>query len=217
MNEITIPGTNLAPKSIYCIGRNYIEHAKELNNPIPSSPLVFLKPQSALCFDSAEIIIPEQSSDVHHEVEIVVAISKKGKDIPENDAHNFIEGIGVGIDFTARDIQQRAKESGHPWSVAKGFDTFAPVSRFIRTSEFEDIGNINVNLSVNGLNRQSGNSSQMIFSINYLITYLSSIFTLYPGDLIFTGTPSGVSQVNPGDQLTATLGKNLATLSVSVK
>lgn len=217
MNEITIPGTNLTPRSIYCIGRNYIEHAKELNNPVPSSPLVFLKPQSALCFDSAEIIIPEQSSDVHHEVEIVVAISKKGKDIPEKDAHDFIEGIGVGIDFTARDIQQKAKESGHPWSVAKGFDTFAPVSRFIRSSEFDDLGNINVDLSVNGVNRQSGNSSQMIFSINYLISYLSSIFTLYPGDLIFTGTPSGVSRVISGDQISATLGEKLVTLSVSVK
>lgn len=217
MNEITIPGTNLAPKSIYCIGRNYIEHAKELNNPIPSSPLVFLKPQSALCFDGAEIIIPEESSDVHHEVEIVVAISKKGKDIHEHEAHNFIEGIGVGIDFTARDIQQRAKESGHPWSIAKGFDTFAPISHLLHSSEFEDLGNINVDLSVNGINRQSGNTSQMIFSIKHLISFLSSIFTLYPGDLIFTGTPSGVSQVNPGDQLTATLGKNLATLSVSVK
>ncbi|MEP0007050.1 MAG: fumarylacetoacetate hydrolase family protein [Balneola sp.] len=217
MNEITIPGTGLAPKSIYCIGRNYIEHAKELNNPVPSSPLVFLKPQSALCFDGSEIIIPEQSSDVHHEVEIVVAISKRGKDIPENDAHNFIEGIGVGIDFTARDIQQRAKESGHPWSVAKGFDTFAPVSRFIHATEFEDLGNINVDLSVNGVNRQSGNSSQMIFSINYLISYLSSIFTLYPGDLIFTGTPSGVSRVISGDQISATLGEKLVTLSVSVK
>lgn len=217
MNEIKIPGTELAPKSIYCIGRNYIEHAKELNNPVPSSPLVFLKPQSALCFDGAEIIIPEQSSDVHHEVEIVVAISKKGKDIPEKDTLNFIEGIGVGIDFTARDIQQRAKESGYPWSVAKGFDTFAPVSRFIRSSEFEDLGNINVDLSVNGVNRQSGNSSQMIFSINYLISYLSSIFTLYPGDLIFTGTPSGVSRVISGDQISATLGEKLVTLSVSVK
>lgn len=217
MNEITIPGTDLTPKSIYCIGRNYIEHAKELNNPVPSSPLVFIKPQSALCFDGSEIIIPEQSSDVHHEVEIVVAISKKGKDIPETEAGDFIEGIGVGIDFTARDIQQRAKESGHPWSVAKGFDTFAPISRFIPSSEFEDLGNINVDLSVNGVNRQSGNSYQMIFSINYLISYLSSIFTLYPGDLIFTGTPSGVSQVRSGDQISATLGEKLVTLSVSVK
>jgi 2-keto-4-pentenoate hydratase/2-oxohepta-3-ene-1,7-dioic acid hydratase in catechol pathway len=217
MNEITIPGTDLAPKSIYCIGRNYIEHAKELNNPVPSSPLIFLKPQSALCFDGSEIIIPEQSFDVHHEVEIVIVISKKGKHISENEVHNFIKGIGVGIDFTARDIQQKAKESGHPWSVAKGFDTFAPVSRFINATEFEDLGNINVDLSVNGVTKQSANSSQMIFSINYLISYLSSIFTLYPGDLIFTGTPSGVSQVRSGDQLTATLGEKLVTLSVSVK
>ena len=217
MKKISIPGTDLTPRSIYCIGRNYIKHAKELNNPVPSSPLVFLKPQSALCFDGDEIIIPEQSSDVHHEVEIVVAISKSGKNISEEAAQEYIAGIGIGIDFTARDIQQRAKESGHPWSVAKGFDTFAPISRFIHATEFKDLGNINVDLSVNGVNRQSGNSSQMIFSIPFLISYLSGIFTLHPGDLIFTGTPSGVSQVKAGDKIEATLGNKFTTLSVSVK
>ncbi len=217
MKEIQIPGINLTPRSIYCIGRNYTEHAKELNNPVPSSPLVFLKPQSALCFDGSEIQIPEQSSDVHHEVEIVIAISKMGRQISEEKAHNFIAGIGVGIDFTARDIQQKAKQAGHPWTIAKGFDTFAPVSNFVSLNEIEDLKNIEVGLSINGTTRQLGNSSQMIFSINYLISYLSSIFTLFPGDLIFTGTPSGVSEVKKGDKIEATLGNILSTLSVSVK
>ena len=217
MNEICIPGTNLVTKSIYCIGRNYIEHAKELNNPIPSSPLVFLKPQSSLCFDGDEIIIPEQSTDVHHEVEIVICISKKGKNISEEDAPDYIAGIGIGIDFTARDIQQKAKQAGHPWSIAKGFDTFAPISSFLPLSDIDDLQNIDLSLSVNKQIRQSGNSSQMIFSIPFLISYLSDIFTLHPGDLIFTGTPSGVSQVHSGDQIIATLGDKLSTLSVSVK
>lgn len=217
MSDKKLPGLNQQLGTIYCIGRNYAEHAKELNNPVPSSPLIFLKPQSSLCFDGADIIIPEQSSDVHHEVEIVLAISKKGKNISKHDASNYIEGIGVGIDFTARDIQQKAKDAGHPWSVAKGFDTFAPVSQLIPLSKLEDLDNIDIDLSVNGIKRQSGNSSQMIFSISFLISYLSEIFTLYPGDLIFTGTPSGVAQIKSGDQITASLGKKLTTLSVSVK
>ncbi|MEP1150861.1 MAG: fumarylacetoacetate hydrolase family protein [Balneola sp.] len=217
MTDKKLPGLNHQLGTIYCIGRNYTEHAKELNNPVPSSPLIFLKPQSSLCFDGAEIIIPQQSSDVHHEVEIVIAVSKKGKNIPQDDAISYIEGIGVGIDFTARDIQQKAKDSGHPWSVAKGFDTFAPVSQLIPLSKLEDLDNIDIDISVNGIKRQSGNSSQMIFSISFLISYLSEIFTLHPGDLIFTGTPSGVAQIKSGDQITATLGKRLTTLSVSVK
>ena len=217
MKKIFIPGTNLVPRSIYCIGRNYIEHAKELNNPVPSSPLVFLEPQSALCFDGDEIKIPEQSTDVHHEVEIVVAISKSGKNISEEAAQEYIAGIGIGIDFTARDIQQKAKQSGHPWTIAKGFDTFAPISTFLPLNEIEDLNDIELSLSVNGVTKQIGNSSQMIFSIPFLISYLSEIFTLHPGDLIFTGTPSGVSQVTAGDQIEATLGNKFTTLSVSVK
>jgi len=217
MKELTIPGLNLPIKTIYCIGRNYTDHAKELNNPVPSSPIVFLKPQSSICFDSDQILIPPQSNDVHHEVEMVVAISKSGKNIDPEDAIDYISGIGVGIDFTARDIQQKAKEAGHPWSIAKGFDTFAPISSFIPTHKIENLENIDLQLSVNGTNRQHGNISEMIFSINELISFLSGVFTLAPGDLIFTGTPSGVSSINHGDKIHATLGKNLTSLSVSVK
>jgi 2-keto-4-pentenoate hydratase/2-oxohepta-3-ene-1,7-dioic acid hydratase in catechol pathway len=150
-------------------------------------------------------------------VELKVAISKVGKNIPEPEAPDYIAGIGVGIDFTARDIQQKAKDSGHPWTIAKGFDTFAPISTFVSMDKIDNIQNINLKLSVNGIVRQSGNSSQMIFQISTLISYLSSIFTLYPGDLIFTGTPSGVSPIKSGDIITATLGEDLTRLSVTVK
>lgn len=217
MDKKIIPGLDLPIKTIYCIGRNYIEHAKELNNPIPSSPIVFLKPQSSICYDGDEIVIPTQSKDVHHEVEMVVAISKKCKDITESDVPNHIAGIGIGIDFTARDIQKKAKESGHPWSISKGFDTFAPISSFIPYNEVEDIQSLDLRLLVNGKEEQTGNTSEMIFTVTNLVSFLSTIFTLYPGDLIFTGTPSGVSSIKSGDLITISLGENLTSLSVTVK
>jgi 2-keto-4-pentenoate hydratase/2-oxohepta-3-ene-1,7-dioic acid hydratase in catechol pathway len=217
MNDKNIPGLDIPIKSIYCIGRNYSEHAKELNNPVPDSPIVFLKPQSSICYDGDQIKLPAQSKDVHHEVELVIAISKKGKDISEEHALDYIHGAGVGIDFTARDIQQKAKEKGHPWSVAKGFDTFAPISKFIQLDKLPNLDNLGIELLVNDQIRQSGNSSQMIFSVPYLISYLSQIFTLYPGDLIFTGTPSGVSSIKKGDVIHASLGNNLTSLSVTVE
>lgn len=217
MNDKIIPGLNLPIKTVYCIGRNYAEHAKELNNPIPSSPIVFLKPQSSICYNGDTIVIPQQSDDVHHEVEIVVCISKMGKNISELDAPNYIAGIGVGIDFTARDIQQKAKEQGHPWAIAKGFDTFAPISNFVPIKNVPNTQNISLQLLVNNEIRQTGNSSQMIYNINTLVSYLSTLFTLYPGDLIFTGTPSGVSSIKSGDSVTASLNEDMVTLSVSVK
>lgn len=217
MNDKIIPGLDLAIKSIYCIGRNYAEHIKELNNPLPTSPIVFLKPQSSICYNGDEIIIPAQSSHVHHEVELVIAISTTCKNISESDALNYISGVGIGIDFTARDIQQKAKEAGHPWTIAKGFDTFAPISSFVPIKEIIDIQNIDLKLSVNNSIKQLGNTSQMIFSVAKIVSYLSKIFTLYPGDLIFTGTPSGVSAIKSGDLVIASLGKNLTSLTVTVK
>jgi len=217
MKKKLIQGLDHHVKTIYCIGRNYAEHAKELNNPVPTSPIVFLKPQSAICYNGDTIIIPQQSNDVHHEAEIVVCISKSGKNISELDAPSYIAGIGVGIDFTARDIQQKAKEEGHPWAIAKGFDTFAPISNFIPIKDIPNAQDISLQLLVNEEIRQSGNSSQMIYSINTLISYLSNIFTLHQGDLIFTGTPSGVSSIKSGDSITASLNTNMVTLSVSVK
>jgi len=218
MTKNYIPG--LEPKlpvnSIFCIGRNYAEHAKELKNVVPDRPMVFLKPVSALIFDGESIFIPEQSKEVHHEVELVVAIGKTGKNIPESQAGDFISGYGIGIDVTARDIQQVAKEKSHPWSVAKGFDTFAPISTFIDSSNIADPQDLELKIEVNGETRQHGNTRDMIFPVKTLISYLSTIFTLSPGDLIFTGTPEGVSPIKSGDRIRATLGDKLAELNISV-
>jgi 2-keto-4-pentenoate hydratase/2-oxohepta-3-ene-1,7-dioic acid hydratase in catechol pathway len=217
MKELMIPGIDLPVRTIYCIGRNYTEHAIELNNPIPTSPLVFLKPQSTICFDGSEISIPAQTKDVHHEVEVVLAISKESKNVKPENALDHVSGIGIGIDFTARDIQQKAKQAGHPWTIAKGFDNFAPISTFVPIQEIKDVDNLDLQLSVNGVKRQSGNTSQMIFPIAQLISYLSEVFTLAPGDLVFTGTPSGVSAVKSGDKIFAELDNNLTSLSISIK
>lgn len=213
----TIPGLpHLTTANIFCIGRNYVEHARELNNNPPDRPLVFLKPTSSIIYDQDTIQIPRQSNNVHHEVELVAVIGEGGKNIPEEHALQHVDGYAIGIDVTARDIQQEAKEAGHPWSVAKGFDSFAPISSFIQADKISNPQNINLKLSVNGEGRQSDKTNLMIFPIAELISYLSSIFTLQPGDLIFTGTPKGVSAIQPGDDIQATLGNNLVQLNVTV-
>ncbi len=203
--------------TIFCIGRNYAAHAAELNNPVPSAPIIFIKPASAIVHDGGEIVLPPQSRDVHFETEVVVAIGKRGRDIQPDDAARFIYGYGIGIDVTARDIQQRAKEKGQPWTVAKGFDTFAPVSTFVPSREVADPQNLTLRLYINDKLRQQGNTREMIFPIPRLISYLSTIFTLSPGDLIFTGTPEGVGKLSPGDQLTALLGDRRAVLHIRVR
>ncbi|MEX2601311.1 MAG: fumarylacetoacetate hydrolase family protein [Balneolaceae bacterium] len=212
-----IPGIDgLEINTLFCIGRNYILHARELNNPVPEEPIVFLKPNSAVIMDGGTVSLPAQSRDVHHEVELVIAIGKTGKKIPEEEALNYIAGYGIGIDFTARDIQQKAKEKGKPWSVAKGFDTFAPVSRFLPYNGSKPFPDVDLELQINGETRQKGNTRDMLFSIPTLISYLSHIFTLSPGDLLFTGTPEGVGTVQPGDEITAILGNQLQTLQLHV-
>ncbi len=204
------------PGKLLCIGRNYAKHAKELGNEVPEDPMVFLKPASALIESGEEIVIPRASSDVHHEVELVCLIGKAGKDIPESKALEHIAGFAVGLDMTARDIQSKAKAKGHPWSVAKGYDTFAPLGEFAPPHALRHIQNTHIELQVNGETRQSGNTNEMIFSVAYLIHWCSSIFTLMPGDLLFTGTPEGVSQVHPGDQLVAKI-EGLPSLTVGVR
>lgn len=216
MSEISIPGTSLKFQNIFCIGRNYSEHAKELNNPIPTSPVVFIKPTSSLCFSGENLIIPSQSERVDHEVEIVVVIGKKGKNITEAEAASFISHIGIGLDFTARDLQDKAKEKALPWSIAKGFDTFAAVGQFIKfNGNPEILKNINFSLEVNGEKKQVGKTSDMIFSIPTIISYLSTIFTLSPGDIIFTGTPAGVGPLKEGDKMVASL-ERIPSLSLGV-
>jgi 2-keto-4-pentenoate hydratase/2-oxohepta-3-ene-1,7-dioic acid hydratase in catechol pathway len=186
---------------IIAIGRNYAEHAKELNNPLPGVPVIFMKPDTALLKDNKPFYHPDFSEDIHHEIEIVIKVSKEGKHISEKFASNYFEEMAIGIDFTARDIQQRHKENGLPWELAKAFDNSAAVSNFVAKDKFADLQNINFKLNVNGIERQIGNTSLMLFSFDYIISFVSKYITLKKGDLIFTGTPKGVAKVNIGDRL----------------
>jgi len=212
----TLPD-NQSIRTIYCIGRNYAAHARELNNPVPGEPVVFIKPASSVVADGESIVIPPQSTDVHYEAELVVAIGNVGKNIPVADAMKYVAGYGIGIDVTARDLQQVAKEKSLPWSIAKGFDTFAPLSNFVATSALPNPDDISYTLDINGERRQIGLTSHMLFPIPFLIHYLSGIFTLNPGDIIFTGTPEGVGKLNSGDKLTASLIGTEIALRVDVK
>ena len=217
MGQKIIPGTNLKIQNIFCIGRNYSEHARELNNPVPTTPVVFIKPTSSICYDGGNLILPVQSEHVDHEVEIVIAIGISGKNIPESNALDYISHIGIGLDFTARDLQDKAKEKSLPWSVAKGFDTFAAISSFVPFSgSASELNNLTFQLEVNGEIKQKGDSKNMIFSIPAIISYLSSVFTLSEGDLIFTGTPEGVGIVRAGEILKASM-TNGPTLSLGVQ
>lgn len=202
---------------IFAIGRNYAEHIKELNNERPDEPVIFTKPDTAVIRNNGPFYYPEFSKDIHHEVELVLRISKEGKNIQEKFASKYYDAIGVGIDFTARDLQQKAKEKGLPWDIAKGFNGSAPISdKFLLVSDFKDLQNINFSLSINGEVRQQGNTSLMLFNFDYIIAYLSKYFTLRTGDLIFTGTPKGVGPVKVGDRLAAYI-ENEKLLEFDVK
>lgn len=186
---------------IIAIGRNYAEHARELNNPVPTAPVIFLKPDTALLKDNKPFYHPDFSEDVHHELEIVLKINKEGKHISEKFAANYYEEIALGVDFTARDIQARHKEKGLPWELAKAFDNSAPVSNFVPKAKFADLYNLNFHLDINGQRKQTGNTGHLLFSFEYIIAFVSRYITLKKGDLLFTGTPAGVGKVNVGDHL----------------
>ncbi len=188
---------------IIAIGRNYADHIDELKNERPDEPVVFLKPDTALLKHNAPFYYPDFTNDVHHEVEILLKISKEGKYIEERFAHRYYDEIGIGIDFTARDIQQKAKEKGLPWTIAKGFNGSAPISDFIDKAAFPSLQNINFGLFVDNELQQQGNTSMMLFSFDYIVSYVSRFFTLKKGDIIFTGTPKGVGPVIPGNILKA--------------
>ncbi|MCK4570164.1 MAG: fumarylacetoacetate hydrolase family protein [Bacteroidales bacterium] len=195
---------------IICIGRNYVDHAKELNNPVPENPVFFLKPDTALLRRNRPFYHPEFSDDIHYECELVVKINKLGKNIQKKFAHTYYNEIGIGIDFTARDLQSKAKAKGLPWEIAKAFDASAPLSmEFIKKDEFADLNNISFRLDKNGETVQNGNSADMLFGFDELITYLSKFLTLKTGDLIFTGTPAGVGPIQIGDKLEAYIGDRL--------
>lgn len=186
---------------IICIGRNYTKHIEELQNERPDEPVVFLKPDSAVLLKQHPFVIPEFSEDIHHEVEILVRINKVGKYIDAKFAPNYYDEIGLGIDFTARDLQAKLKEKGLPWEKAKAFDGSAVIGSFLSKKDFSSTENINFELKSNGNTVQKGNTSHMLWKIDELISYVSQFFTLKIGDIIFTGTPEGVARVKPNDIL----------------
>ena len=186
---------------IIAIGRNYVEHIAELNNERPHEPVIFTKPDTALVRNNQPFYIPDFSSDIHYEAELVLKICKMGKNIHERFARRYYDAIGLGIDFTARDLQAKAKEKGLPWALAKGFDGSAPISDFYPLDHFPNLKNINFSLTVDGELRQKGNSSMMLFSFDQIIAYVSKFITLKDGDLIFTGTPKGVGSIKIGNKL----------------
>jgi len=201
---------------IICIGRNYVKHIEELQNERPDEPVVFLKPDSAILLKQHPFVIPEFSNDVHHEVEVLVKINKVGKYIEPKFAHNYYDEIGLGIDFTARDLQSKLKEKGLPWEKSKAFDGSAVIGDFYPINEFNSLENINFELINNGNVVQKGNTNHMIWKIDELISHVSRFFTLKKGDIIFTGTPEGVSAVKPNDILEGYI-ENKKSFRIQVK
>jgi len=191
--------------TLFCIGRNYVDHAKELNNPIPQNPIIFCKPATAILRDNKPFFIPEFSQNIHYEVEILLRIGKNGKKISESKAMDFVSHFGLGIDFTARDLQEQCKTKGHPWEIAKSFDHSAVIGEWVEIAEL-GMDPVNFSLLKNKEAVQNGNSNDMIFNFNQLIGHISQYFTLMQGDIIFTGTPAGVGSVKAGDLLEGFIG-----------
>ena len=200
---------------LICIGRNYVEHIEELNNERPKDPVVFIKPDSAVLPKQQDFYIPEFSDNVHYEVEVLVKIKKVGKHIEPKFAPTYYDEVGLGIDFTARDLQDQLKSKGLPWEKAKGFDGAAVIGKWLPKEQFSDMNNLNFTLRCNDAVVQSGNTAHMLWKIDDLIAYVSQFFMLKKGDIIFTGTPSGVGKVHPNDYLTGTLeGHEMFTIKV---
>jgi len=204
------------PMKIICIGRNYKEHVKELDSAMPSSPVFFLKPDTSIVIRNRPFYYPDFSKKIHYEVELVLKICKVGKNIQQRFAHSYYQEIGIGIDFTARDLQEQCKQKGLPWTIAKGFDNAAPIGKFLLKNNFPDLNDINFHLDLNGNTVQTGSSKDMMFSFDDIICYISKYITLRNGDLIFTGTPSGVGSVKIGDKLEAFI-ENEKHLSCLIK
>ncbi len=211
----------IAVGKILCIGRNYAEHAKEMQSDIPESPVFFLKPATAIVHSGGNVVIPSISKDVYHEVEMTVLMGTGGKNISHDSALKHVAGYGVGLDMTLRDIQDEAKKKGLPWTIAKGFDTSAPISQFVPAKKVEDPTTLEIQLKVNGAVRQRASTRHLIFSIQDLIAHISQFMTFERGDIIFTGTPEGVAQVKSGDRLLAELldpsGESLVSLAVNIQ
>lgn len=208
-------GGEFAIGKILCIGRNYAEHIRELGNETPDAPVIFIKPASSVIGEGEAIVIPPYSADCHHEAELALLIGKKGKNIPLEESLDHVAGYGVAIDLTLRDVQGELKKKGLPWEIAKGFDTACPLSAFADAADVPQPNDLRIRLTVNGEIRQDGSTSMMIHRIPDIISHMSSIFTLEPGDVILTGTPAGVSRIVSGDQLVAEI-PGVAALRVRV-
>ena len=190
---------------IICVGRNYVEHIKELNNSFPTNPVIFTKPDTSILLNNKDFYLPDFSSNIHHEIELIIKISKEGKKIPVKYSYNHYKEVAIGIDFTARDLQDEAKKNGLPWTLSKGFNHSAPISKFNSLNKYDDIQNLNFCLKKNEKIIQKSNSKLMIYKIDFLIHYISKFIHLKVGDIIFTGTPKGVSSIKTGDNLKAYL------------
>jgi len=207
-------GTTLNVGTIFGIGKNYAKHAQEMGGKVPDEPIIFIKPATSYVPNNSKITLPRYSQNIHYEVELVVIIGKDGKNINKKDAHKYIAGYAIGVDLTLRDIQAKAKEQGHPWAVAKGFYQSAPISDVIPAIEFgEKIPFFDLKLWLNGQLKQNSNTKYMERSVEQLIEYISQVFSIRTGDCIFTGTPEGVGQINPGDIIKAQLN-NLIDLEI---
>jgi 5-carboxymethyl-2-hydroxymuconate isomerase len=200
---------------IICLGRNYLDHIRELGNKVPDRAVIFCKPASSLLEDGGTIKIPEYSNDCHHELELALLVGKDGKNIPEETALSYLAGYGVALDLTLRDLQSELKGKGLPWEIAKGFDTSCPISRFVPARQIDNPNQLQLKLIVNGEVRQEGNTGQMMRSVEEIVAEVSTYYTLEPGDIILTGTPAGVSRIISGDQLEGTI-EQVGSLQVAV-
>jgi acylpyruvate hydrolase len=201
---------------IFCIGRNYSEHAKELNNPLPTEPLIFMKPNTALLLNNRHFYHPDYSSNIHYEGEIVLRVCKNGRSVQPEFASRYYDAVAFGIDFTARDLQDKLKAKGHPWEIAKGFDRSAPISKFVALEDLKNPKQIAFQLKQNGQIMQDGNTADLIFGFDRLICEISRYFTIQKGDYIFTGTPAGVGPIKIGDLLEGSI-EGVPLLSCAVR
>ena len=214
--KIAATGKEYPIGKILCIGRNYADHIKELRNAKPEAPIIFMKPATSVIFEGESIVIPPYSMDCHHEAELALLIGRSGKNIAVEDSLGYVAGYGIAIDLTLRDVQAELKKKGLPWDIAKGFDTACPLSAFVDAATVADPQNLQIKLDVNGQPRQNGNTALMLHSIPAIISHMSNIFTLEPGDLILTGTPAGVGQIKSGD-IIATAIPGVGQFSIKVQ
>ena len=214
--RITASGQEYPIAKILCIGRNYVDHIHELGNEVPTAPVIFMKPASSVIYEGERIVIPPYSNDCHHEAELAVLVGKPCKNVAQADALTCVAGYGVAIDLTLRDVQAEQKKKGLPWEIAKGFDTACPLSTFVPAAAVSNPQDLTIRLSVNDQLRQNGSTGLMIHTVAEIISHLSSIFTLEPGDIILTGTPAGVGPIVSGDRLHAEI-PGVASLRVTVQ